>query len=504
MLTLRLNLIRSNNVQVRSCIAKVNNLQSACRDKEFTLRHENERVKSIDSAKCCSFRYYKTITKKCRSQFQSIRAFSTQDLPKKADLFGDLSDCKYEKVEMDEDEKKEENFEKHEARIHRRHRLIPGGYVGQIKSKIEKGDLQGALDVLDLIKENRDKPTIYMYNLLLRAFAIAGDFKKCRSLYVTMKKRDMNRNAATYTSILNACANYHHSETALEYLNDLRLEFSEKNIQLNETHYHAMIKGYARHNNILEAFRLADEMRDKGLPTNEVTFNSLLYGAISDKEAGLRHALVVWHLMRRHRIQATLTTYNLLLRAIRDTKLGDLRVNDLLIEHPKGSCRIILSDDNSPDFLNDPPSIDTLLIKQTLAKTKNITDGKRREKNNAATASEDCLPATVNSNSDDKDIINVSLDEIHRNNRLILFGGVSGILKRMERDGVAPDIRTLTFLMELVPSSTANESSIVKIARPKGIKLDVDFFNMMMKKRTLRKDYEGAKVRAILPRWKDL
>jgi len=73
-----------------------------------------------------------------------------------------------------------------------------------------------------------------------------------------------------------------------------------------------------------------------------------------------------------------------------------------------------------------------------------------------------------------------------------LFGGVNGLLEKMKNDKIKPTIKTITFLMELAPDSLAAENEIIKYARSENIKLDIDFFNMLIKKRSLR----GAKKEA--------
>lgn len=511
--------LRSRHVEVRSCIHCTNNrhnfeglrhLTSTEREK-IIVKADSIIQESTSSITTGKTNFYSTSPRRSsplenaekfhRIQLQSVRRYVTDEAPdkrpKKSNVFGDLSDRQFERFEMDEDEKAEEKFVENEARVYRRHRLTPGGYANLIKSHTEKGDLNAALDVLNLVKTNRDEATTYMYNLLLRAHAQVGDFRKCRSLYVTMKKRGLKCNSATYTSIINACANYHHTETALDYLGSLREEFMEKNIPLNETHYNAMIKAYGRHGNILEGFRMADEMRDKGLPTGEITFNSLLIGAISDREAGMRHALIVWHQMRRHRIRPTIITYNLMLRAVRDTKLGDLKLNDILIEE-SAETQIVLNEDAPPDLLRRYPSVNTLIYSRTAAK-------EAEEESEITTVQSDCptenLPATTATGKDEKSlaiaskkIVNYPLEKIHSRNRLILFGGVTGFLKHMEEDGVTPDTKTMTILMELVPPSPAAEQRIIKTAKLHKVPLDIDFYNMLMKKRSIRRDYDGAKV----------
>ncbi|KAG5329385.1 PTCD1 protein, partial [Acromyrmex heyeri] len=396
-----------------------------------------------------------------------VSNFCTEKLPRSANIFGDISGRKFERIPMDEREQEEEKFQDTEARVPRRLKPSLGQYAKMIKSHISKNDLNSALQVLDLMKENRDKPTMYLYNLLLYGLAKQGDVKQCFSLYNKAKKYGLQPNAATYTSLFNACALSDNSEVALEHLNRLRKSLYERQFPLNDAHYNVMVKAYSWHGQIVKAFQLADEMRDRRIPIGEITYNSLFHGAISDKEAGLRHALIVWHLMRMKNIKPSLTTYNLLLRAIRDTNLGNLKPDDVLLSG-FDQTRVSMLEGEKPDLLASPPILSTLL---PMGKEQNIMQHD--------------TDVTVQKS--------INLNDVLTKNRLILFGGVEGFLSRMSNDGVTPNIKTITLLLDLIPNTVPAENILIKTAEEKNIELDIDFFNMLIKRRSIRFDYKAAK-----------
>ncbi|KAL6424424.1 hypothetical protein ACFW04_009890 [Cataglyphis niger] len=394
--------------------------------------------------------------------------FCTQKLPKTANIFGDISGRKFEHIEMDKREQEEEKFQDTEACIPRRLKPSPGGYAKMIKSHISKKDPNSALKVLDLIKQNRDKPTIYLYNLVLHSFAKQGNIKQCMHLYNKAKKHGLQPNAATYTTLFNACAVCDRNEIALEHLNKLRQSLYKQQFPLNEIHYNVMVKAYSWHNQTVEAFKLVDEMRDKNIPIRESTYNSLFHGAISDKEAGLRHSLIIWHLMRLKKVNPTLTTYNLLLRTIRDTNLGSLRLDDVLISGWEKS-RIMLKEGERPDLLASPPVLSTLLLAEKGQEIKQVDVNLKKE------------------------IESTNLNNVLVNNRLILFGGMEGFLNRMAYCKIKPDIKTITLLLYLIPNSVQAENLLIAAADERNIELDIDFFNMLIKRRSMRFNYKAAK-----------
>ncbi|XP_063976395.1 pentatricopeptide repeat-containing protein 1, mitochondrial [Diachasmimorpha longicaudata] len=407
-------------------------------------------------------------------RFYTVEKFASKD----PDVFGDIAGNKFEEFPLDPDEQEQEDFEKNEATVPRRLKLSKGQYADLIKEHIGKGDLQSAVKVLDLVKENRDKPTTYMYNLLLRAYAVQGNLISAWKTFTSMKRRALPLNAATYVSVINACANSPKRELALDRLANIREEMMLKNVVLNEVHYNAMVKAYGRHESLLDAFQIVDQMIDNKVTIGVDTFKSLLYACISNKEHGLRHALVVWHMMHRWRKQPDLLTYNLMLRAIRDTKMGNLKSNDVLLLNYQNS-RILVSDSLKPDLLAHPPVVSNIHLPERSAESPDMISQAPIK-----------TSAVVANNGKCEDF---KLEEIHEKNKLILFGGFNGFMQRLEADGIQPDVKTITLLLDLVPDSLAIERKLLSVARTHKIALDIDFFNMLIKKRSFRKDYKAAK-----------
>ena len=211
--------LRANNIVARTF--RINNQYLRCNEQlQFScisLEKVSELVKQRSVSNITS------LPATCR--FFPIRTFSSESLPKNADVFGDIGNRKFDKVEMDDVEEKVEKFEENEARIPRRLKLSPGQYADLIKSHIENGDLFSAENVLEIVKKNRDKPTLYMYNLIIRAFALHGDVKKCFKLYNNLKKRGLKPNDATITSLFNVCSNSLDDIRSLECLHELRRYF---------------------------------------------------------------------------------------------------------------------------------------------------------------------------------------------------------------------------------------------------------------------------------------
>lgn len=432
----------------------------------------------------------KQVRKSLFYQFGSNRDFCTTTLPKDANVFGDLSNEKHEVIEMDEAEREEEEATENDARIPRRKKLSPGQYSTLIKSHMKQGNLDLALSVLDLVKKNRDKPTLYMYSLLIYGFAQQGHMEKCFKLYNQLKKRGMVPNKAIYNSLLNACAVSKNTDKALECLESLRENFLVKGIALNETHYITLIKAYSWHKQIETAFQIADEARDKKLVSADI-YAVLFHAAISDKVNGLRYALILWHQMKRYKIRPTIIHYNLFLRAIRDTQFGKLSVNECLISDLPAT-QITLQEAGRPDLLDSPPALSFSLIA--------LTKDRSNSRENKSLVEMDSEVVLCNQSV----TISNSLNKILRNNRLILFGGIEKILERMKNDNVIPDVKTITMLMELLPPSLEAENLFLKYINKEKLTIDISFFNMLIKRRNLRKQFTEAKVGYRLIRFQSI
>ncbi|XP_054014825.1 pentatricopeptide repeat-containing protein 1, mitochondrial [Hylaeus anthracinus] len=409
------------------------------------------------------------------------RKLHTESLPNDADVFGDLSYEKYEGVEMDEDELEEERFTENDAKIPNWHKLRDSQYHKLIISYISRRDLKQALSVLDTVKENRSKPTVFMFNLLIRAFSLQGDIKTCFKLYNKMKRYGLTPTGATYNSLINACAISKNTEKALEQLHSLRQHFYETNYVLNESHYTTLIKAYSWHKQITTAFEIADEVRDKYLISPNI-YASLFHSAISDKENGLKYALTLWYQMRKNNVKPTIIHYNLLLRAIRDLNFGDLKVNDIVISKLLGT-QVNLNETGKMDLLDSPPvlSISFLkMMKEVLQKNKST---------NQMSVDNDSKAVVIDRN----EILSQNLNDILEKNRLILFGGIENIWKKMENDDVQPDVKIISMLLKLLPPSLEAEKVFLDLVRAKNVKVDISFFNILIHKRNIRKQYKEAK-----------
>ncbi|KAL3275685.1 hypothetical protein HHI36_020437 [Cryptolaemus montrouzieri] len=410
------------------------------------------------------------------------------------DTFGTLSP---ENETVDAGDLEEEKFFEEKALPSQK--LSTKKYADLIKSLIEQRKIKEAIDVLEvkMLKEDQFKPENYIYNLLLGACGRVGYTKKAFSLYNDMKKRGLKATPGTYTALFNACSNSPWPTTdGLTRAKHLRNIMIEKMYEPNDTNYNAMIKAFGRCGDISTAFAIVDEMMSKRICLTSDTLNFLFQACISNKDSGFRHALLVWRKLVMMKIQPSTFTYNLLLRTIRDCNLGDIEVTQQVISHILRRDQFMIDQQSNQLMLNG--SNEKLLFPLT----ENYQISGPVSHVPPSSLSNDVFPNLLAKVPHLGNLI--SLSEVKKpEERLLLVGGMSGFLENMKENNCTPNIKTYTQLLDVIPSTVAAENELLSVMKKGKVKFDVDFFNMIIKKRSLRYDYEGAKeVLKIMAKYK--
>uniref|UniRef100_A0AAG5D7T7 PROP1-like PPR domain-containing protein n=1 Tax=Anopheles atroparvus TaxID=41427 RepID=A0AAG5D7T7_ANOAO len=414
--------------------------------------------------------------------------FSLLEAANSPDQFGTLSPQVNEPETLDEGDAKEEDFLQNSPPHGQK--LSVRQYADLIKDHLKNNRIREALDVIEVrMKQDRVKPVNYHFNLLIGGCARVGYSKKAFQLYNKMKQHGLKVTGGTYTSLFNACANSPFLGDGLNKANHLREVMLEKGYEPNESNYNAMIKAYGRCGDLKTAFQLADEMVARRLQLGTDTFNFLLQACISDQEYGFRHALLVWHRMHRMRIRPDRYSFNLLLRCVRDCQLGDLETTEQVIEQIMRDSlgnrkQKQLSEEtgqqHSDTSVTELPSED--MANNVVTIRQELSDRVHHEGAPDLLSSDPHLGSLV------------KLGEVRKpEDRLLLLGGSSNVFAEMKRCGVEPDIRTVTEMLDVVPPTYAAEKHLLATIKQLKIRCDVDFFNILIKKRSMRFDYEGAR-----------
>lgn len=408
------------------------------------------------------------------------------------DSFGTLS-VNVQKADhdlQDEGDIKEEEYSKY--RPNKSRKLSTKEYADMIKEHLKNNRIKEAIDVLEvrMIEEDRVKPENYIFNLLIGGCARVGYSKQAFLLYNKMKQRGLKPTGGTYTSLFNACANAPFINDGLEKANRLREIMIEKGYEPNASNYNAMIKAYGRCRDVKTAFQLVDEMITKEIPLSTDTFNFVLQACASEKEMGFRHALLVWHKMYQRKLAPDIYSFNLMLRCCRDTNIGDVETTEEVVR------TILLSNPNEKkrqNLLEKSPSSDSNEQEDRESFLDSVVSMEPLSQPTEIELREDPTPNLLSINPRLGNLIQIN--EIKKpEDRLLLLGGMSGYLEVMEHFKITPDIKTYTELLEVIPPTLAAEKKLIATIRKAGVKCDIDFFNILIKKRSMRFDYQSAKV----------
>ena len=256
--------------------------------------------------------------------------------------------------------------------------------------------------------------------------------------------------------------------------------------------------------------------------------------------------------MHKMGVQPDLPLYNLLIRCIRDCGVGDIKsLQSLLtggaateklcdttsrdadetaslrsgsdgdghglplkeLEHgPEGFVQTTAFDNTASsekdlpadvDYRWDPNDASHIGGRNTAQATSGNTDSSQLYDNQHQPSSltvhnsPATIPDVLSPMSDTSNVVALG-DLSSKENQLAFLGGVDGILSRMKRDGVSPDIITFSQLISVaMPTSEAENELLTKMKSLK-VKPDIDLINTLIHKRCMRKDFAAAKVRAIL------
>ncbi|XP_017956164.1 pentatricopeptide repeat-containing protein 1, mitochondrial [Drosophila navojoa] len=402
--------------------------------------------------------------------------------------FGDpdtFGDAKFSSTQAeDPGDAKEEEFISRPTRHSRK--LRTKEYARMIKEHLNAHRINDAIAVLEvrMLREDRVKPENYIYNLLISGCAKAGYTRKAFRLYTKMRQRGLKVTGGTYTSLFNACANAPSQIDGLSKARQLRENMLEKGYEPNLKNYHAMIKAYGRCGDIETAYMLADEMLDRQLPLNAESFNFLLQACASDEKNGFRHALLTWHKMLQRGISPDYYSFSNMLRCVRDCGFGDLESMQLVLEQI------------APGVASgELPAGDEKQLESTPADSLSIAprSGEVNQLELSTPPTEQLeLPNLLLPRPQLGSL--VSLAEVTRpHERFLLLGGITGYLELMKVHNVTPNIEFFTTMLEVVPPTNAAEKQVLSFVRKIGLKADIDFFNILIKKRSMRFDYESAR-----------
>ena len=240
-----------------------------------------------------------------------------------------------------------------------------------------------------------------------------------------------------------------------------------------------MIQAFGRTGDLETAFELLDEMRQHQVPVTYETCDFILQGCIADRESGFRHALLTWRFMRRKQIWPRIYNYNLMLKAAQDCRIGDVRFSrDIILAClPMPEQEQILKRDRK----REEKEARKAKFAAERGSTKPILEIVSNEENetNKEVALWTQMPNLLAKRPPvDANIIGLAPEDTPQT-RLMLLGGLNGLVQQMKKDRVSPDIKTFDQLLRIIPNTTEAETDLLMLMKENNVVPDVSFCNQV-------------------------
>uniref|UniRef100_A0A672MFI9 Pentatricopeptide repeat domain 1 n=1 Tax=Sinocyclocheilus grahami TaxID=75366 RepID=A0A672MFI9_SINGR len=391
--------------------------------------------------------------------------------------------------------------------------------MGFVKTdEFQKGGLAEALVLFeaDMLKGERLQLEEYNYTVLIGGCGRVGYLKKAFQLYNNMKKRGIEPSDATYTALFNACAESPWKQSGLVQALKLKQELLKKNIPLSAITQHALLKTAAFAGDLKSCFQFL-RMLQNGQPITQETFHYLLMSCVKDKQHGFRLALQVWHQMLRIGIKPDTQNYNILLRVARDCGIGEPGLASALLlkrteegalkltsgrksqVKAQASCQPLHMDAFEHKLFTDfplPKEKDQCRIDATQDETQMLPESSNGSLTYQSQSSH--LPNLLDPSTCHSGV--VALGPVSSaTDRLALIGNLEGFLEKMAKDGLEPNIKTITLLADVMEAGSQSVQSLINVAKKSGVTLNKTFFNIMIRRVAKAGNLNGAKaVKALM------
>nr|KJB20076.1 hypothetical protein B456_003G131800 [Gossypium raimondii]KJB20077.1 hypothetical protein B456_003G131800 [Gossypium raimondii] len=205
-----------------------------------------------------------------------------------------------------------------------------------IKGCCEAGDLGKSFELLDQIEELGLAPNVVIYTTLIDGCCKNGDLEQAKLLFAKMEELGLVPNEYTYTVLINGLFKRGLENDGLELYEKMQLmkvycsegkvgkafemfdEMRERGVACNVVTYNILIGGLCREKRLREAEKLVDQMKRTGLSPNLITYNSLIDGFCNVGK--LEKARYLFGQLKTKGQSPSLVTYNILISAFSRAK----------------------------------------------------------------------------------------------------------------------------------------------------------------------------------------
>ncbi|KAD2806078.1 hypothetical protein E3N88_39455 [Mikania micrantha] len=189
--------------------------------------------------------------------------------------------------------------------------LLEGAYLSAMKSYGRSGKIQEAINVFERMDFYSCEPGVHSYNSIMNILVEYGYFDQAHKVYMRMKDKGIVPDVCTFTIRIKSFCRRKRSFAALRLLKNMFCE-------LNSIAYCTVIGGFYEEGNQNDAYKLFDEMLERSIFPNVVTFNKLIHTLC--KKGDVQESERLFGKVLKRGISPNVFTFNIFIKGLCKTK----------------------------------------------------------------------------------------------------------------------------------------------------------------------------------------
>lgn len=147
-------------------------------------------------------------------------------------------------------------------------------YGCMLDACIKNGNMEKAIEIWeDMKKAGKHKNTV-LYTTVIKGHGMRRDLGSALALFREMQVENVHCNNITYNSMVDVCINCNDLALAEQLVSEMKSNPQAPNP--DKITYSTLLKGYSFHGEMDKAFKVRDEMTDRGLDKDEQVYNTLI------------------------------------------------------------------------------------------------------------------------------------------------------------------------------------------------------------------------------------
>ncbi|XP_055325072.1 uncharacterized protein LOC129579241 [Sitodiplosis mosellana] len=337
-------------------------------------------------------------------------------------------------------------------------------YEKLITNVIKEKGVREAVRVFEdeMLQTDRILAPVRIYDWLIDECLRFNHYDKAFDLYEQMVNRGLKISLPTIEKLTLA---FELSSLSIKKVNSLRKILSKYKYEASPTIYNAMIRIHNRAKQWPTGFELAEEMVQRKIDYEFDTINSMLEVCKYDQNNGFNRLVELWHQMHQLGYTPNMHTLNAILNAVHRCEINDAdqllkTVESIKTKWKAASQEASLIENNEniriendsindgrPNLLKIPPKIGRLFPLKNAIKPEE---------------------------------------------RLLILGGMTGILEMMRVYEISPTLDTIKSLLQVAPNTLIAQQRAIRLLKKHNLLPDLHVFTILLTKACARQHFRDA------------